>query len=237
METYVVGVAHGVQRQLPQSVPTRPRPLPGLPCPRLKLQMLFFLQCKVCISATGSFSFTRETDESVERTRVYRLIYRREPPGVSPAWPSALTCRQFILSCGLETPRAHRILDSTSAQGFSTSDTVTASDAFRNTCGENSIVLTIGLHFVGSALTQMCAHTHVCTSICTHMHTHAHTNVMNTHVCTPTHTCAHPTYAHTCNEHTHTYLHTHMHTSICTHMCTDMCICTPTHTHACTHMQ
>lgn len=69
---------------------------------------------------------------------------------MSPAWPSALTCRQFILSCGLETPRAHRILDSTSAQGFSTSDTVTASDAFRNTCGENSIVLTIGLHFVGT---------------------------------------------------------------------------------------
>lgn len=27
--------------------------------------------------------------------------------------------------CGLETPGAHHILDSTSAQGFSTSDTVT----------------------------------------------------------------------------------------------------------------
>ena len=69
---------------------------------------------------------------------------------MSPAWPSVLTCRQFILSCGLETPGAHGILDSTSAQGFSTSNTVTASDAFRNTCGENSIILTIELHFVGT---------------------------------------------------------------------------------------
>ena len=265
METYVVGVAHGVQRWLPQSVPTRPCPLPSLPCPWLKLQMLFFLQCEVCISATGSFSFTRETDESVERTWVYRLIYWRETPGVSPAWPSALTCRQFILSCGLETPRAHRILDSTSAQGFSTSDTVTASDAFRNTCGENSIVLTIGLHFVGTwqcTNTQMCAHTHMHTQMqwthtCVHTHPHAHTHphtlahpphihmhthAMNTHTRTPIHTHVHRhMYVYT-TPHMHAYTcneHTCVHIHLCTHGHTDTCMCTPTHTcmHTNTHMQ
>lgn len=67
---------------------------------------------------------------------------------MSAAWPSALTHRQFVLSCGSEAPQgciAPLIL----LLNVSLQNTVAASDAFKTTCHEKSMVLTRVPSFCG----------------------------------------------------------------------------------------
>lgn len=61
MEAYAVGVARGATHGSHGWFPLDHARSPGRLRSRLRLQMLFCLHCEVCVSANGSFSFTRET--------------------------------------------------------------------------------------------------------------------------------------------------------------------------------
>lgn len=96
METYVVG---GTQCSWLRRSQTSPIAWPALP-PAKAPDVVFSCSVKSAFQLQGHFPSQEKQTNLVTPGLQADLL--KETPGVSPAWPSALTCRQLILSVAWE---------------------------------------------------------------------------------------------------------------------------------------